>query len=149
MSVGVAPILLESNDYKTNYIILAVYKDDREVFEEYVGDSVRILSKKTRNITKCAIEEYWLGCYTDEIDGKRREIRYIKKYFLKNQPKFMSLYLCFREFGGVWIDIFRNILQYYLDYVNGQTYDELCADIKNDTHLTRRYERRIRPSDIQ
>lgn len=149
MAAGGCSLISESDDYKTKFIILAVYKGDNEVFEEYAGDSVRILSKKTGNITKCAIDECWFGCYTNEVDGKRREIRYIKKYFLKNQPKFMSLYLCFREFGGVWIDIFRNILQYYLDYVNGQTYDELRDDIKNDAHLTKKYARRVITSDIQ
>lgn len=45
-------------------------------------------------------------------------LQYIIRYYKDNNKKWVSLYFCFKQMDRVMIDIFRNMIGYYIDYIN-------------------------------
>lgn len=120
-----------SGRYATHLVILSMYTDDGEVFWEPIHFRVRLLDKAYNTVRVC-LPYFMMGGLYVSCAGFRDEIRSIKQYYLKYRPRWITLYMCFKEFGGVWVDIFRNMIYYYVNYVNGRTYEEFRENMNDE-----------------
>lgn len=75
-----------SDRYATNLIILSIYTDEGEIFEENYEFKIRLFDKANNTVRICSPYFRMDGLYIS-CAGFRDEIRNIKHYYLKYRPR--------------------------------------------------------------